>query len=495
MIESLVNILKDGKQFNYCVEYLNESQYVESNYEYNFVDENIICFRNSKYENAYKKINRWWKWEGDSPIPAVKHHIGYTDNQKTGRIEFVNESKITLYFPSFSVETYDMTAKYNITISTYIHGVQIILASYIISRKDALASKAKKTYKNNAYVESIELNFIDPWHLCYSDDWKEFREVVCNEPSNLNDTHAIINVEITPVEYNDDSYIIKNGYLGGFTTLFLSNDYNNDIHMDLSFINQPLIEPSFLANIDFNRIYDGDLLTYMKETYHIDLSQYNIKIIFDIDSDGDNENCFVLKGDDQETQYMLSKSSLNELFKSWDDYRPGLNIICCFAVCDDDNNIIYELKSNELPITPDVFKYILPTDKNYINLNLVHMQSYQVDVVNKIQKNIIKVNKPDDYKANILRPIFIQTSPLNDVVFHPQVTENVCINLNAYKLKVNCFYIRIEGMDFVEIGRTSAGVVFNVNGGMLPNKVDSGLFYILDENKELVTTGNYMYRQ
>ena len=35
-----------------------------------------------------------------------------------------------------------------------------------------------------------------------------------------------------------------------------------------------------------------------------------------------------------------------------------------FFLCKD-NNIIYELKSNELPITPDVFKYILPTDKNY----------------------------------------------------------------------------------------------------------------------------------
>ena len=81
------------------------------------------------------------------------------------------------------------------------------------------------------------------------------------------------------------------------------------------------------------------------------------------------------------------------------------------------------------------------------------------------------------------------------MVFHPAVVENICINLDQYKAKVDKFVLKLEGCSFTEIGRTSAGVIFKIDGRSLPNMITSGLYYILNSSGELVTTGKYMYEE
>ena len=128
-------------------------------------------------------------------------------------------------------------------------------------------------------------------------------------------------------------------------------------------------------------------------------------------------------------------------------------------------------------------------------LNLIDMNEYNVSVVNKIQKQVVQINRPEDYKSNIVRPVFIRTEPLGDITIHPAVSENIAINLNKYKSKVDLFYIRIEGVDFIEIGRTPTSVVFSIDGNLLPNENTEGIAYILDENFKLVITTHYKYEQ
>lgn len=123
------------------------------------------------------------------------------------------------------------------------------------------------------------------------------------------------------------------------------------------------------------------------------------------------------------------------------------------------------------------------------------MINYNVSVVNKIYKDIVTINRPDDYKANIIRPVFITTSPLGKLTIHPAVTENIAINLNQYKANVDIFYLRIEGVDFIEIGRTNTAVIFTVDGHLLPNEKTEGLAYILNEKYEMVTSSQYTYEQ
>ena len=123
------------------------------------------------------------------------------------------------------------------------------------------------------------------------------------------------------------------------------------------------------------------------------------------------------------------------------------------------------------------------------------MNNYTINAVNKVQQNIIQMERPDDYKANIIKPIFFRARELGGLVIHPAVTEQISINLDQYKSKVSRFMLKVEDTTFVEFGRTASGVVFKIVGVNLPNKKTSGLYYILDQDGELVTTGQYIYEQ
>lgn len=103
------------------------------------------------------------------------------------------------------------------------------------------------------------------------------------------------------------------------------------------------------------------------------------------------------------------------------------------------------------------------------------------------------MERPDDYKANIIKPVFFRSRDLGNLIVHPEVTEQICINLDAYKSKVNSFILQLEGISFPEQGRTAAGVIFKIIGNRLPKSKTSGLYYILSQDSELVTTGKYTY--
>jgi hypothetical protein len=102
---------------------------------------------------------------------------------------------------------------------------------------------------------------------------------------------------------------------------------------------------------------------------------------------------------------------------------------------------------------------------------------------------VVSVERPNDYKSNIVKPIFVKVQDAGAIRLHRSVTENISINLDAYKNKVNAFVLKIGDMNFYEIGRINSGIIFKVIGTNLPD-VD-GFYYILNENGELVTTGKY----
>ena len=76
---------------------------------------------------------------------------------------------------------------------------------------------------------------------------------------------------------------------------------------------------------------------------------------------------------------------------------------------------------------------------------------------------------------------------------HPRFTENICINLNQFKAKVDRFILQIENTNFVEIGRIASGVIFKIIGTSLPGDLTEGTYYILNEDGEGITTGQYKY--
>jgi hypothetical protein len=232
-------------------------------------------------------------------------------------------------------------------------------------------------------------------------------------------------------------------------------------------------------------VYNGDFELYLNETYQI-FGNVDLKYCFVI---GDKENPYKYK---EITKNNFETSAIFELndfvFDSWSDFIEGMYAQVYFIVQKNDNDIIV-ISSNKVFITQEEFKYFMNEKIRTVNLNDLDMELKSFDVVNVIENKVVSVERPNDYKSNIVKPIFVKVQDAGAIRLHRSVTENISINLDAYKNKVNAFVLKIGDMNFYEIGRINSGIIFKVIGTNLPD-VD-GFYYILNENGELVTTGKY----
>ena len=120
------------------------------------------------------------------------------------------------------------------------------------------------------------------------------------------------------------------------------------------------------------------------------------------------------------------------------------------------------------------------------------MNVYKIDAINKIENNVVKVDGINDAKSNIIHSVFFKVKDSQDLLIHPLVTENICINLDQYKSKVDAFILKIEDFNFNQIGSTPSGIIFKVIGGKIGTQKTSGIYYILNQDLELVTSGKYI---
>jgi hypothetical protein len=187
-------------------------------------------------------------------------------------------------------------------------------------------------------------------------------------------------------------------------------------------------------------------------------------------------------------------------FTNGEGYIEGLYIVGSVDILDPDGESLLYLLSNKIPFTKELFRYFVGSEFvvngyviNSVNLQDIDMNIYNINAVNKIEQNIVQLNHQNDSKSNILQPIFFRAIESRDIIIHPAVTETISLNLDIYKSKVNTFKIRLENVDFIEVGRVSNGVLFKIIGNKLPNTTTSGLYYILNEDGELITTGKYNY--
>lgn len=449
----------------------------------------------------------------------------------------VQQRQITLFIPRYSMESFydkefgedhEMSLsgiQYIITAYIYIAGVKVVLGSYLFDLGSSRATNGKVRYKMDDFQLCVDFNILDPISITYNDEWIGFRTQICGETENINNTGSLIHIDLDPVILSDEGnyYIRSSEFTGGITSMPFGNKLMDFFHADLNFDGDANI------SLGFNDVYEEDLDLYLAETYgmwEVDDEGHIIKDEFDMPVPRENRMIFELIIRDKENVYFektwLTRSVNEHKFnksiieKPWDWYKDGLilqgsvEIYDVSGLPDDYKNDqeklrvttlpVVDLVTNEIPLNKETYKFLVPTSANMrhgkrINLDLVDMNNYEVSVVNKIHKEVVKINRPEDYKSNIIRPVFIRTEPLGDITIHPAVSENIALNLNKYKSKVGVFHLRIEGVDFIEIGRTPASIVFCIDGNLLPNAAAEGIAYILDENFELVTTAHYKYEQ
>lgn len=538
MQTSQINIQHDTTQLHYMIDLSDARDQLQAThgyYNYFMTHDSVQFVKNSYNPNSYiynmqRNINSW------SVVDE------YCTNYYMPII--IKQRNVTVYIPRYSIESFFennyssdesmpfSNIKYILTSYIYIAGIKLILGSYLFDNKSLVAPDTRIKNNGEEYYMCATFNIIDPISITYDDDWKDFRVDRCGELPYTNNTGSVLHIELEPVMESSvkGEYIKVNGFDVGATSILFQHNLMDFLNLSLEFNGDATLR------LDFNEVYEKDLTTYLAETYNMwkkdeegNYLDANGNIVEQDATTGIIDEArlvptsyrviyeLVIKDEDNLYDYqdfITSEKSEHTFEKSlieheWDWWKEGLKMQGSVEIYDTEVEDIEELKetqvpiiilmSNEIPLTRDIFKYLVPTkiagDLKNINLNKVDMNNYNVSVVNKIHKNIVKVNRPEDYKSNIIKPMFYTSRPLNDIIVHPAVSENIGLNLNSYKSKVEIFYIRIEGKDFIEIGRTKTDVIFNIDGNQLPNEVTSGIFYILNQDYELVTTGKYTYEQ
>ena len=434
----------------------------------------------------------------------------YMENVE-GNIYQIPRASVRLYFPQYSVDTYDKKATYILSLSTYVNGVEVKLGDFEIKRRNALACSPVRFAGMDEYCEYMDFDIADPYSIYYSQSALDIRNSLgC--PNNFNNNCSLLHACLYVVEKTDTGYIPRSDWGSGQNSVFISDSKDINLHMDY------LPDTNALHMIlKYNGSDEMSLAEYMRTMYNCDSTTavweyvimdeenifYSVRSIeyittesFDISFD----YSFGTGGGDYDDDVQV----IGHVFDGWDSWKEGLYVRGSISFMQTPDSGDYEesdyvpfitVFSNKMTITQEMFSMMIEDDTfpTKINLDALSMNNVNLTAFNKIVKNVTVVTPTDSTKNHLIQPVFYQTRDLGKVTIHPSVTENIAINLDSYKPQVNRFKLQVEGIMFNEIGRTSKGIIFKVYGNMLPKEVDEGVMYILNQDNDLVTTGKYNY--
>ena len=519
-----VMVIWDNKLFRYMVE-MSDSAMVAPDCSWNcfarlnpdFPDETEMTQFVHQWTNL-EELGNDFDYTLDCPYPESPEGTRTNRIYKTYSPDETDQSRpwmpqemlsreLTLKFPLHSIETYTDT-DYVLKISTWVSNTEIVLGSYLIDKNMRLAQKPEMMIEER-YYEFVKFRIPDPWSIIYGDEWQQWRHMICGEPEVehldpetgtsgefhfLNNTVSSLIVSIYPVVKNEGMYHGTSDSNIGSTAVTLAKD-NGFMTPVLRFKNN---SSDLEIELEYNEIY-SNLEEYFLETYYIDIQNLIIKYILTVQDADDIYNMIESEEIPSETptedahRRYVQECPRNLLeISDWSEFWAGQFLRGLIEIWDGDN-LILSVTTNDIVLTPDVYRYLIQSDIDGIELNSVRMYNYNLYVANKINKKVVQVDTPNESKTKIMKPVFFQANKLDNTVIYPETTSNVCINLNSYKSKVDFFYLKIEGVSFPEIGRTHQGVIFKIQGNLLPRAVEEGKMYVLDQDKELVVSGSFKY--
>ena len=497
-----------------------------------FPDKSMIgdfIFRKGSEFSSYQNVA--YLFPKSSNKQLFRHENDWYNIDVTGR-EYtgIARSVIRIYFPQYSVDTFERKTKYILSLSTHIHGIQVQLGNFLFERKDALACIPARFGGMDEYYEYIDFNIADPRELLFSTATADIRSEL-GDNTELNNASSLLHVCLFAVETDGNGWIKKDNWTGGQNSILINDPEDLTLHAKYN--------PK-TKNIDMRLTFNEDyqsLERYFADTYNCStvacIVQY---VVADSDNiyyeqsksyDDIKDNPFTFSTEHEEgsvLDYRAYHPSFNasfslafdsnvipyfcgtNFFDFHDSYKKGLNIQASIMFYDrsegyDITEPFLTILSNKIFLTPELFAIMVNTNRgvgndlipSFINLEDLDMNNINLKATNKIIQEVHVVSPTDSTKNHLIQPIFYQVRDIDNSIIHPAVTENIAINLDSYKSVVSRFKIQIEGVTFNEVGRTSKGVVFKVVGNMLPKENDKGLLYILNQDNDLVTTGKYTY--
>jgi len=463
------------------------SYYFELHCSNNEISNEVSALTIPQTTNIIKSDNEW-----------------YYETPSNMDINNIPKSRLRLYFPQYSVECNLPKAIYMLTASTHIHGRYINLGCYKFKKIDALACSPRTFGSSTQYFEYKDFELPDLYSILYKDCGENIRQQLgC--PVDFISKDPVINLSLYVVDEVGDKFIKSDQSHSGQNSIIIKEP--NYLSSTISYEFDNDIKLSF--DVDCDESF-SDVSEYIQKTYDVNnVYTYFRYVIMD-----ENDIYYT------DFKYELSTSDHIEFdveesreffFTDWNSFKPGLIIRGSVSFIDANEWSEESLESGEFVPFITIFtnrilldqelyaKLLIDSSECPIKIELNDDMNVQViNQIKQVESPIQHTVQIESSKSKLIQPVFFQTKNIGDVTIHPNVTENIAINiesLNTYKPYVSRFNVQVEGVVFKEIGRTTNGIIFKIIGKNLPKEVDSGTLYILDQNLELVTTGlfNYVY--
>jgi hypothetical protein len=449
-----------------------------------------------------------------------------------------NTSLMRMYFPCHSADNYRSGLKYMLTVNTWVGGHKIELGSYLFHRIDCTAIESGVfEYGMERYYDCVEFDIIDPYDIIYSEEWRNFRQSVCDVDMENNNTGSILTTTLYLVSEGEDGVLMMNDEcIGGIASFNISKDSTGYLKLnlepdleDLGWKLTTIVPKAFCMDTQEN----NRLIRYINNTYGLPVASVN-DIKYEIIAKNHDtivqgpivsfspkplneatehltqtigwnrvlsepDSCTV-EDDGEVLRKPNARCGLRHFFEAWTPqvdgwphFEEGWVMQASMTVTVDEHEMY--ILSNEVPITQEVFRFFVgwTPDELEKREKIEDMEIKNYTLVNKIENKVIQLDRPDKSKSNIIQPVFFRVNDAELLTIHPAVTENVCVNLDDFKSKVDTFYLQLENCRFNQIGANQYGIIFKVVGTSLPNETPDGTYYILNEDYELVTTGKYKY--
>lgn len=286
--------------------------------------------------------------------------------------------------------------------------------------------------------------------------------------------------------------------------------------------------PCIISSFNYKKLIDGSIkdnyLFYsnVSEEEYSDFELDNISDEYDLEENIKKTGFLIEIATDNKFQNIVYKYSelipeeviidnlifpINSIFESWDNF-PTLLAVRIRFIDKVGANII---ESNPVLITKEWFKYLLnDSGKRRLHFNKVYFNTINsietkmvsnlnldgFNFIDKINCTIIKGNESNSINVSknsnpkiIYKPIFYKVADLQNIKIISNIKQNIGVNLSEYLGKVETFRLVLGDTEYVESGRNDTFVIFNIAASKLTSS--NGKYYILNENSELISTGNY----
>lgn len=362
-----------------------------------------------------------------------------------------------------------------------------------------------RTYSNNQFYSTLNLIMYPYEDINSSNIFVLNNDLNVNETTFTNDLEIYLNTEIKfPIESDFENVEDYKKYYGVpcmISKFNINSVFGNTIEDKYLLLNG-------LTREDYDGSYNrDDDDEYFGEDY-IDIEKTGFRI--EMSTDRMFSNIFfkynvIIKEDEPLIDDFIFP--LSDIFKDWNDI-PELII---YRITFIDKIACFKLTSNPVIITNEWYKYLIDKDLQpklhlkkvykYIN-NTMKIGSYDssddpILFIDKINCSIIK-NDNNEQGVNIskknspkivYKPVFYKVVELSTINIKSGVVQNVGINLGDYMNKVETFKLLIENEEYIEYGRNSVFVIFNINATKLTST--SGKYIITNEDNEYISDGEY----